>query len=171
MENKLIEILNNGSSFAYGFLLDENEKNYFIKNLDDQGRFDGYTLISKDLVKINEKSDFLKKLKIYNEYWKSTKEEKTGENIGEIFKNIPDFFDIVKYAKENKKIINLGKSLDYFDQICGYVKNIEDDFAIIDAVDINSGQIYDEFEIDIREINYIEVESIDNILLDFVNKK
>ena len=58
MENKLIEILNNGSSFAYGFLLDENEKNYLIKNLDDQGRFDGYTLISKDLVKTNEKSDF-----------------------------------------------------------------------------------------------------------------
>lgn len=171
MENKLIEILNNGSSFAYGFLLDENEKNYLIKNLDDQGRFDGYTLISKNLVKTNEKSDFLKKLKIYNEYWKSTKEENTGENIGEIFKNMPDFFDMIKYAKENKKIINLGKSLDYFDQICGYVKNIEDDFAIIDAVDINSGQIYDEFEIDIREIKYIEVESIDNILLDFVNKK
>lgn len=167
MENKLIEILNNGSSFAYGFLLDENEKNYLIKNLDDQGRFDGYTLISKDLVKTNEKSDFLKKLKIYNEYWKSNKEENTGE----IFKNMPDFFDMVKYAKENKKIINLGKSLVYFDQICGYIKNIEDDFAIIDAVDINSGQIYDEFEIDIREIKYIEIESIDNILLDFVNKK
>ncbi|MDU5560741.1 hypothetical protein [Anaerococcus vaginalis] len=167
MENKLIEILNNGSSFAYGFLLDENEKNYLIKNLDDQGRFDGYTLISKNLVKINEKSDFLKKLKIYNEYWKSNKEENTGE----IFKNMPDFFDMVKYAKENKKIINLGKSLVYFDQICGYIKNIEDDFAIIDAVDINSGQIYDEFEIDIREIKYIEIESIDNILLDFVNKK
>lgn len=65
----------------------------------------------------------------------------------------------------------MGKSLDYFDQICGYVKNIEDDFAIVDAVDINSGQIYDEFEIDIREIKYIEIESIDNILLDFVNKK
>lgn len=167
MENKLIEILNNGSSFAYGFLLDENEKNYLIKNLDDQGRFDGYTLISKNLVKINEKSDFLKKLKIYNEYWKSTNEENTGE----IFKNMTDFFDIVKYAQENKKIINLGKSLDYFDQICGYVKNIEDDFAIIDAIDINSGQIYDEFEIDIREIKYIEIESVDNILLNFVNKK
>lgn len=64
MENKLIEILNNGSSFAYGFLLDENEKNYLIKNLDDQGRFDGYTLISKDLVKINKwKFWFFEKIK------------------------------------------------------------------------------------------------------------
>lgn len=168
MENKLVEILYNGSSFAYGFLLFDDKEKILINNLDDQGRFDGYTLISKDLVRVNEKSDFLKKLKIYNEYWKSIS---IGKSDSEVFKNEPDFYNIIKYAKENKKIINIGKNLDYYELICGYVKDIEDDFAIIDAVDQNSGKIYDEFEIDIREIKYIEVESIDNILLDYVNKK
>ena len=168
MKNKLVELLNENSSFAYGFLLYEDDKNILINNLDDQGRFDGYTLISKDLVEINEKSDFLKKLKIYNEFWKSTK---IGKSDSEVFKNKPDFFDLVKYAKDNEKIVNLGKTLDYYELICGYVKDIDDDFATIDAVDQNSGEIYDEFEIDINEIKYIEVESIDNILLDFINKK
>ena len=167
MENKLVELLNENSSFAYGFLLYEDDKNILINNLDDQGRFDGYTLISKDLVKINEKSDFLKKLEIYNEFWKSTK---IGKSEDKIFKENPDFLDIIKYAKDNKKIVNLGKSLDYYELICGYVKNIEDDFATFDVIDINSGEIYDEFELYLKEIKYIEVDSIDNILLDFVNK-
>lgn len=168
MENKLVELLNENSSFAYGFLLYEDEEKILINNLDDQGRFDGYTLISKDLVEIKEKSDFLKKLKIYNDYWKSIS---IGKSDSEVFKNEPSFYNIVKYAKDNEKIINLGKNLDYYELICGYVKDIDDDFATIDAVDQNSGEIYDEFEIDIKEIKYIEIESIDNILLDFVNKK
>ena len=168
MENKLVELLNENSSFAYGFLLYEDEEKILINNLNDQGRFDGYTLISKDLVEIKEKSDFLKKLKIYNDYWKSIS---IGKSDSEVFKNEPGFYNIVKYAKDNEKIINLGKNLDYYELICGYVKEIDDDFATIDAVDQNSGEIYDEFEIDIKEIKYIEIESIDNILLDFVNKK
>ena len=65
MENKLVELLNKESSFAYGFLLYEDKEKILINNLDDQGRFDGYTLISKDLVQVNKKSDFLKKLKIF----------------------------------------------------------------------------------------------------------
>ncbi|WP_040398029.1 hypothetical protein [Anaerococcus senegalensis] len=168
MENKLVELLNKESSFAYGFLLYEDYEKILINNLDDQGRFDGYTLISKDLVQVNKKSDFLKKLEIYNEYWKSIS---IGKSDSEFFKNEPNFYNIIKYAKDNKKIINIGKNLDYYELICGYVKDIEDNFAIIDAVDQNSGEIYDEFEIDIKNINYIEVESIDNILLDFVNKQ
>lgn len=168
MENKLVELLNKESSFAYGFLLYEDKEKILINNLDDQGRFDGYTLISKDLVQVNKKSDFLKKLKIYNEFWKSIS---IGKSDSEVFKNNPDFYNIIKYAKDNKKIINIGENLDYYELICGYVKDIEDNFAIIDAVDQNSGEIYDQFELDIKKIKYIEVESIDNILLDYVNKK
>lgn len=168
MENKLVELLNENSSFAYGFLLYEDKEKILINNLDDQGRFDGYTLISKDLVRVNEKSDFLKKLKVYNEYWKSIS---IGKSDSEVFKNDPDFYNIIKYAKDNKKIINIGKNLDYYELICGYVKYIGDNFAIIDAVDQNSGEIYDEFELNIKKIKYIEVESIDNILLDYVNEK
>ena len=132
MENKLVEILYNDSSFAYGFLLYEDIEKILINNLDDQGRFDGYTLISKDLVQINEKSDFLKKLKIYNEYWKSIS---IGKSDSEVFKNEPDFYNIIKYAKDNKKIINIGKSLDYYELICGYVKELDENLTIIDAVD------------------------------------
>ena len=88
MENKLVELLNKESSFAYGFLLYEDKEKILINNLDDQGRFDGYTLISKDLVQVNEKSDFLKKLKVYNEYWKSIS---IGKSDSEVFKNDPDF--------------------------------------------------------------------------------
>ena len=61
--------------------------------------------------------------------------------------------------------------MDYYELICGYVKELDENFAIIDAVDQNSGETYDEFELDIKKIKYIEVESIDNILLDYVNRK
>src|SRR5690625_1703030 len=138
MEKKLVELVNDGLSFAYGYLLYEDLENIFINSLDDQGRFDGYILISKDLVDYGQGSDFLKKLKIYNSYWKNFPIRKSDS---EVFKNKPNYKDLIKYAKDNQKVISLGRSLDYYDLIKGFVKDFYGNFLIIEALDINSGKI------------------------------
>lgn len=168
MKKKLVELVNDGLSFAYGYLLYEDLKNIFINSLDDQGRFDGYILILKDLVDYGQGSDFLKKLKTYNEFWKSSSIRKSSSDV---FKNKPDYRNLINYAKDKKKIISLGKSLDYYDLIRGFVKDFDGNIVTIEALDINSGQVYDDFEIHISDIKFLEVESIDNILLKYVNSK
>lgn len=168
MEKKLVELVNDGLSFAYGYLLYEDLKNIFINSLDDQGRFDGYILISKDLVDYRQGSDFLEKLKIYNEFWKSSP---IGKSDSDVFKNKPGFKNLINYAKDKKKVVSLGKSLDYYDLIRGFVKDFDENIVTIEALDINSGQVYDEFEINISDIKFLEIESIDNSLLEYVNSK
>lgn len=168
MKKKLVELVNDGLSFAYGYLLYEDLKNIFINSLDDQGRFDGYILISKDLVDYGQGSDFLKKLKTYNEFWQASS---IGKSSSDVFKNKPDDRNLINYAKDKKKIISLGKSLDYYDLIRGFVKDFDGNIVTIEALDINSGQVYDDFEIHISDIKFLEVESIDNILLKYVNSK
>lgn len=163
--NKLIELFDkDGNSLSYGYKIFEDDRNVLINNLDDQGRYDGYLLIDKNLVDYKEDSDFLDKLKIYNSYWKSIT---IGKSDSEVFKEDTSYIKILNFAKENNKIVSLGKDLTYYNIIKGYVEKIDDKKVYIKAIDINDGKYYDDFEINLSDIKYLEIETIDNILLDY----
>lgn len=167
--NKLVEFFDkDNNSIAYGYKIFEDGKNILINNLDDQGRYDGYLLIAKSLINISEDSYFLKKLKVYNSYWKSIS---IGKSDSEVFKDKTSFFKILNFAKDNNKIVSVSKDLFYYNIIRGYVEKIDDDKVLIKAIDINDGKYFDDFEISIAEISYLEIETIDNILLDYAYKK
>ncbi|MDY3006507.1 hypothetical protein HV819_10340 [Anaerococcus sp. AGMB00486] len=165
MEDKLIEIYDkNNNSISFGYKIFEDNKNILINNLDDQGRYDGYLLVDKSLIEQKETSEFLNKLKIYNSYWKSIN---IGKSDSEVFKNDLSFLDILSYAKDNNKIVSLGEDLLYYNIIKGYVEKINNEKVYIRAIDINNGKYFDDFEMEIVNIKYLEVETIDNILLDY----
>jgi hypothetical protein len=171
MQNKeLVEIYSTSrESFAVGSIVYQNDDHLFLKALDDQGRDDGYILFKKNIIQeVEEDTDYLRKIEKYQDFWQDLKIKKSESSF--FYKN-PDLKDLIEYAYKNKKIVNIAISFNYFDFVTGYIKDFDTDYLVIEALDFNSGQVFDEFEIDIDQIILFEIDSIDSMLLDFINKK
>lgn len=166
----LVEIYSsNEDSFAVGYIIYQNDKRIFIHLVDDQGKFDGYLLFDKSTIDgIEQNTEYLKKIETYMDFWGNIS---IGNSDNEIYKSKPDFKDLIKYAKDNNKIITLATSFNYYDVSTGYVKDYNDKVVVIDAINKANSEIFDQFEIKIDELITLEIESIDNFLLGYANKK
>lgn len=166
----LVEIYSsNEDSFAVGYIIYQNDKRIFIHLVDDQGKFDGYLLFDKSTIDgIEQNTEYLKKIETYMDFWGNIS---IGNSDNEIYKSKPDFKDLIKYAKDNNKIITLATSFNYYDVSTGYVKDYNDKVVVIDAINKANAEIFDQFEIKIDELITLEIESIDNFLLGYANKK
>lgn len=169
-EKDLIEIYSNEEdSFSTGYKIYEDRDKIFLNSIDDQGRLDGYLLIKKNIIeKIEKNTDYLKKLEKYRKFWGRTG---LGRSDNPVFKEKPDFKDLISYAYKNKKILSLATSLDYYDFTTGLVTYFDENLAIVQAIDQNTGETYEDFDLDISEIVLLEVENIDNLLLEYIKKK
>ncbi len=166
----LVEIYSsNEDSFAVGYIIYQNDKRIFTHLVDDQGKFDGYLLFDKSTIDgIEQNTEYLKKIETYMDFWGNIS---IGNSDNEIYKSNPDFKDLIKYAKDNNKIITLATSFNYYDVSTGYVKDYNDKVVVIDAINKANSEIFDQFEIKIDELITLEIESIDNFLLGYANKK
>ena len=166
----LVEIYSsNEDSFAVGYIIYQNDKRIFTHLVDDQGKFDGYLLFDKSTIDgIEQNTEYLKKIETYMDFWGNIS---IGNSDNEIYKSKPDFKDLIKYAKDNNKIITLATSFNYYDVSTGYVKDYNDKVVVIDAINKANAEIFDQFEIKIDELITLEIESIDNFLLGYANKK
>lgn len=164
MNKELIEIYSKeADSFAVGFIVYENNKYLLINAVDDQGKYDGYLLFSKTFIeKIERNTAYLNKLIKYMDFWSNIS---IGKSDNDIYKNTPSFKDLISYAKENEKIISIGKSSEYFDFLTGYVSKIEAKGLMLDAIDTNTAEIYSSFYVNFDEIKVLEIDSIDSYLL------
>lgn len=169
-ENQLVEIYSaEEDSFTVGYILYEDKKNILLNSIDDQGRYDGYLLIKKEIIeKIERGSDYLKKIEKYRSFWGSTK---LGTSDNPVFNQKPDSHDLIKYAHKYKKIITVATSFDYYDYTTGMVTYFDEEIVKLRAIDQNTGDFYEDFEIEIKDLILVEVENIDNLLLEYVNKK
>lgn len=166
----LVEIYSsNKDSFAVGYIIYQNEDRIFTHLLDDQGKYDGYLLFDKAAIDgIEKNTDYLKKIEKYMDFWANIS---IGSSGSEFYKSKPDFKDLIKYAKDNNKVITLATSFNYYDISTGYVKEYNDKTVVIDAINKANAEIFDQFEIQIDELTSLEIESIDNFLLGYANKK
>lgn len=166
----LVEIYSsNEDSFAVGYIIYQNDKRIFTHLVDDQGKFDGYLLFDKSTIDgIEQNTEYLKKIETYMDFWGNIS---IGNSDNEIYKSKPDFKDLIKYAKDNNKIITLATSFNYYDVSTGYVKDYNDKVVVIDAINKANAEIFDQFEIKIDELITLEIETIDNFLLGYANKK
>lgn len=166
----LVEIYSSDEdSFAVGSIIYENSNRLFAHLVDDQGKIDGYLLFDKKAIrKIEKNTEYLKKLSKYMDFWGNIS---IGNSDNPIYKSKPDFIDLIKYAKENHKIITLATSFDYYDSICGYVNSFTENLVKIDAINQSNAKVFDQFEISIDKIITLEIESIDNFLLGYASKK
>ncbi|MCI7239267.1 MAG: hypothetical protein SOW41_04820 [Anaerococcus sp.] len=169
-KNQLVEIYSSSEdSFTVGYIIYEDKKRILVNSIDDQGRKDGYLLFKKSLIeKIERGTDYLEKIEKYRSFWGKTK---LGTSDNPVFTEKPDFYDLIKYAHKYKKVITLATSFDYYDYSTGYVDYFDEDIVTIKALDQNTGELYEDFEIEIKDIILVEVENIDNLLLEYVNKK
>ena len=168
--DKLVEIYSTSEdSFAVGYIIYQNSERIFTHLVDDQGKLDGYLLFDKKMIDgIERNTEYLKKIEKYMDFWGNIS---VGDSDNEIYKSKPDFIDLIKYAKDNKKIITISTSFDYFDSITGFVSSYNDKSLVIEALNHSNAQIFDQFEIDIDKLITLEIESIDNFLLGYANKK
>lgn len=168
--NNLVEIYSTSEdSFAVGYIIYQNSKRVFTHLVDDQGKLDGYLLFDKKMIDgIERNTEYLNKIEKYMDFWGNIS---VGDSDNEIYKSEPDFIDLIKYANDNHKIITLSTSFDYYDSITGFVSSYDDQTVKIDALNHSNAQVFDQFEIDIDKLITLEIESIDNFLLGYANKK
>lgn len=166
----LVEIYSSDQdSFAVGYIIYQSEDRLFTHLVDDQGKFDGYLLFDKKTIDgIEKNTEYLQKIETYMGFWGNIS---IGDSDNEIYQSKPDFIDLIKYAKDHNKIITLATSFNYYDVSTGYVSSYNDDVVIIDAINKANAEIFDQFEIPIDELITLEIESIDNFLLGYANKK
>lgn len=167
---ELVEIYSTmEDSFAVGYIIYETEDRLFTHLVDDQGKLDGYMLFDKNTIDgIERNTEYLAKIETYMGFWGNIS---IGDSDNEIYQSKPDFIDLIKYAKSHNKIITLATSFDYFDISTGFVIDFNDDIVIIDAINRSDARIFDQFEIPIDQLITLEIESIDNFLLGYANKK
>lgn len=168
--NDLVEIYSSSEdSFAVGYIIYQNKERLFTHLVDDQGKLDGYLLFDKKAIDGIEKgTEYLKKIEKYMGFWGNIS---IGDSDNPIYTSKPDFKDLIAYAKDHKKIITLSKSFDYYDLTTGFVKDFNDEVVIIEAINLSNAKIYEDFEITIADLITLEIESIDNFLLGYANKK
>lgn len=166
----LVEIYSSDQdSFAVGYIIYQSENRLFTHLVDDQGKFDGYLLFDKKTIDgIEKNTEYLQKIETYMGFWGNIS---IGDSDNEIYQSKPDFIDLIKYAKDHNKIITLATSFKYYDVSTGYVNSYNDDVVVIDAINKANAEIFDQFEILIDELITLEIESIDNFLLGYANKK
>ena len=166
----LVEIYSSDQdSFAVGYIIYQSEDRLFTHLVDDQGKFDGYLLFDKKTIDgIEKNTEYLQKIETYMGFWGNIS---IGDSDNEIYQSKPDFIDLIKYAKDHNKIITLATSFNYYDVSTGYVNSYNDDIVVIDAINKANAEIFDQFEIPIDELITLEIESIDNFLLGYANKK
>ncbi len=166
----LVEIYStNEDSFAVGYIIYQNTERLFTHLVDDQGKFDGYLLFDKSTIDgIERNTEYLKKIEKYMGFWGNIS---IGDSDNEIYQSKPDFRDLIKYAKDHNKIITLATSFNYYDASTGYVRDFNEEYVVIDAINKANAQVFDQFEIKIDELITLEIESIDNFLLGYANKK
>lgn len=168
--NDLVEIyVANKDSFAVGYIIYESSDRIFTHLVDDQGKLDGYLLFDKKGIDgIEKDTEYLNKIRKYMGFWGNIS---IGDSDNEIYQSKPDFIDLIKYAKDHNKIISLSKSFDYYDITKGYVSDYSKESVVIDAINLSNARVFDQFEIPIDQLVSLEIESIDNFLLAYANKK
>ena len=167
---ELVEIYSsNKDSFAVGYIIYQNQDRLFVQLVDDQGKFDGYLLFDTDTIDgIEKNTEYLKKIETYMDFWSNIS---VGDSDNEIYSSEPDFADLIKYAKDHDKIISLATSFNYYDALTGYVRDYDGESVIIDAINYSNAQVFDTFTMPLEKLIRLEIESIDNFLLGYANKR
>ncbi len=172
-ESKLIEIYTkNKDSFSVGKVYCQNDEQVVFEDIDTQGKIIGYYAMKKKYIsKLKYETEYLKKIYLYMQYakehdysgWFSLEKIKL-----DIDKSL--FDQVINIAKKNNSIITVGREED--DKLeTAYVKDIYNEDITLECIDISNAKLYDEITMKLNEINFIEFNSVDNLLLEYANKK
>ncbi|MVB10959.1 hypothetical protein CAFE_16610 [Caprobacter fermentans] len=160
-------------SFCAGIVEALDQEGTILKELDGQGRWCGYCFFRLGAIRnVETATDYLKKLKCYLGYWEDLGLFQSGAS-----KREPSFdsgrntlIDLLTGQCQEKHIITVG----YYEEEnldTGYVLALTDRLLSLKTVDVSSGGFLEVIRKPLEDISMIEFDSIDNILLEFANRK
>lgn len=169
----LVEIYTkNEDSFSVGKVFCQNSDSVVFFNVDEQGKISGYYAVKKNsITNILTDTEYLWKLEQYMQYGIENT-YKSWFALKEINLDVEQslFVQVLKHAKSSGIIVSLG--MIYEETIeTGYVTELAQDSIVLECVDIENADVLEKKLIKTDEIFFVEFESIDNILLQYANRK
>lgn len=169
INDELLEIYSDSEErFSVGKILSKSNDSILYRSYDTQGKNDGLHFIkSSSISEVKSNTQYLRKMQLYLEYWKKT------ENLPLInpFKKHPTLPDLLLYAIRNEKIITVSCSSKPDELLTGYIEVYNSNKVKMNCVDMETACIYENITLFENDIFYLEIESLDNELLKYANKK
>lgn len=167
-ENTLLELYTDSEdSFNVGTICLQNDTEILFKSIDEQGKEAGYYVISKDSVqKVLYDTVYLKKIGLYMEWWQehTYKEWVTFEK--DMFRKEDSIFmQALRYAQDAGLIVTIDGFIEEI--YTGYVEEVSHEIVKIECLDISSACAMEGAQVDLKSIQFLEFESIDNHLLQY----
>lgn len=169
INDELLEIYSNSEeNFSVGKILSKNNDSILYRSYDTQGKNDGLHFIKSDYIsEVKSNTQYLRKIQLYLEYWKKSE----NEHLINPFKEHPTLSDLLLYAIKNEKIITVSCSSNPDELLTGYIEKYDNNQIKLNCVDMETACIYENIILFENDIFYLEIESLDNELLKYANKK
>lgn len=106
-------------------------------------------------------------MQLYLEYWNKIE----GEHLVNPFKEHPTLSHLLLYAIKNEKIITVSCTSNPDELLTGYIEKYDNNQIKLNCVDMETACIYENIILFENDIFYLEIESLDNELLKYANKK
>lgn len=134
------------------------------------GKENGIYLFSKSFItSIKHNTGYLKKMKLYIEYWRE--KLSLGSKVEDEFPfdKCPSFSELISEAKRCNEIIIVGTYSNPDMLITGYVKEILNEKNLIECIDLETAKSFDQVYVSEQDIIFLEIGSPDNRLLRYAN--
>lgn len=172
MADTIYEIYTDDSgAFTVGSIAAQNENDYLIKGVDEEGKISAYYCIPKrTVVGMTADTPYLHKVEKYMRYGQEhpysgwfTLPALTIDPEG------PILTQVLRAALKEGSLITAGRSSEE-ELVCGYVREVEKGRVLLDCVDLESAQDLTQVRIRIKDLEFIEYGSISNMLLQYANQ-
>ena len=165
--NSLAEIYTlNEDTFNVGILVSESDNYAIYISIDEEGKKDGLFFIRKDYISdLCYETEYLRKIECYMNYW--LKKESSCQQH-----TYTSLRSAIESATSENKIISVICSSDLNNIITGYVSQVSTSHICIQSIDIDSAALSEEDpeNIAVKDIIFFEIDSVDNLLLDYACK-
>ncbi len=172
-ESCIMEIYTKSTeSFSVGRVFCQNEDCVVFEDIDVQGKTAGYGVMKKSLItQLQYDTEYLDKISKYMEFaqkhsysnWFSLKHISlnTEESL---------ISQALQYAKAHHIIVTV-EAADMEEPEAGYIEEIihksNREYISLTCIDVSNAQLSEKITITIEDIEFIEFESIDNLLLQY----
>lgn len=171
-ENTLLELYTDREDcFSVGMIELQNDTEILLKAIDEQGKEAGYYVVKKSSIQnILYDTEYLRKISLYMECWTEHFYKKWSSFEKSLFKKEDNIFkQAISYLQKAGRIVTVDGSFEHMHT--GYIEEISCDFVKIKCIDISSAAVMEEVQVDLEDIDFLELESIDNYLLQYAYEK
>ncbi|SER65552.1 hypothetical protein SAMN02910429_00691 [Lachnobacterium bovis] len=165
---KIGEFYVSEDKFTVGSCMLDSENAVLIEAIDPQGKWDGYYWFKKNtLTEVNYDTKYLNKIELYREYWNNNHDNCASIKSSDLSINI---IDLIKIAKQNNVIITIRRDSEE-ELDTGFVTSIDGNSIKMECINLETAELLETIDVEIDKINFLEIDSPDNRLLEYAYLK